>query len=112
VPTSDDQLKKKQDSVDDHRKDLAAREAEVLRLQREKENDVTADRLETETNALKAQIAAKNEEIKVLGGDPEKVTVKKTRAATGADEALAAATTPSAPSTASTPKGDDTKKEG
>jgi uncharacterized membrane protein YgaE (UPF0421/DUF939 family) len=112
VPTSDDQLKKKQGSVEELRKDLAAREAEVLRLQGEKENDVTSDRLDAEAASLKAAISAKNEEISALGGDPSKVKAKVTRSTTGADEALAAATTPVEPPTESTGTAADTKKEG
>lgn len=108
MPTSDDQLKKKQDKVEELRKELAAREAETLRLQRERENDVTASQLDSEAESLQAQINAKNEEITALGGDPDGVTVKKTRSTTGTDEALKVASEPAPP----TDKKNDEKKEG
>lgn len=115
MPTSDSQLQKKKDGVEDLRKELAAREAEVLRLQREKENDVTASALDTEATQLKAQIAAKDEEITALGGDPSSVKVPKTRTATGTDAALKAANSPVPDSDeplTPAPASDETKKEG
>ncbi|MFD5451671.1 MULTISPECIES: hypothetical protein [Streptomyces] len=115
MPTSDDQLKKKQDSVKELRAQLAAREAEVLKLQRAKENDVTASQLDTEAEQLKAAISAKNDEIKALGGDPDGVKVPKTRSTTSADEALKVVNSP-VPEPDETltpaPASDETKKEG
>lgn len=88
MPTSDDQLKKKQQGVEKLRMELDAKNNEVLRLRRERENDATSEALDSEAEALKKEIAAKNEEIKAMGGAPSKVEVPDPpvkRAATLAD---------------------------
>ncbi|MEU4066667.1 hypothetical protein AB0F25_30515 [Streptomyces wedmorensis] len=89
MPTSDDQLKKKQEGVEKLRAELDAKNSEILRLRREHENDATSNALDSEAEALKAEIKAKDEEIKALGGAPSKVEVPTPptkRAAANADE--------------------------
>ncbi len=78
MPTSDDQLKKKQDAVEKLRAELDAKDREILRLRREVENDQTGAALDLEADRLKIEIAAKDEEIKALGGAPSKVEIPKT----------------------------------
>lgn len=75
MPTSDDQLNKKQNDVEKLRLELEAKDREILRLRREQENDATATALDNEAERLKAEIAAKDAEIKALGGAPSKVEV-------------------------------------
>lgn len=75
MPTSDDQLKKKQDAVEKLRMELDAKNREILRLRREQENDATVSALDSESERLKAEIAAKNDEIKAMGGAPSKVEI-------------------------------------
>lgn len=96
MPTSDDQLKKKQGDVEKLRAELDAKDREILRLRREQENDATASALDVEAERLKAEINAKNEEIKALGGAPSKVEVPDPpvkRAADAAAEKAAEAAT-------------------
>lgn len=73
MPTSDDQLQKKQNQVEDLRKQLRLKNEEVARLLREKENDSTASRLDEEAEKLKAEIASVDGKITSLGGDPAEV---------------------------------------
>lgn len=77
MPTSDDQLKKKQDGVEQLRVELAAKDQEILRLRREQENDTAASNLDAEAERLKIEIKAKDEEIKAMGGVPSKVEIPK-----------------------------------
>lgn len=75
MPTSDNQLNQKREAVEALRRELEAKEREVLRLQAEKENDLTASALDQESVQLKAMIAVKDDEIKAMGGAPSKVEV-------------------------------------
>ena len=77
MPTTDEALKKERQEVQELRDQIAAAEAEKAKLTREKENDVTAQQLQDEKNALKAQLAQVHAEVASLGGDPEKIKVTK-----------------------------------
>lgn len=79
MPTSDDQLSKKQKQVEELRQQLKAKNEAVARLMREQENDSTASRLDAEAERLKLEIASKDQEIKALGGDPSEVKAPVTR---------------------------------
>lgn len=77
MPTTDDALNKQRDEVQELRDQIAAAEAEKAKLTQEKQNDVTADQLASEKEALKGQLAMVHAEVAALGGDPSKIKVDK-----------------------------------